>query len=233
MRAARKYPPPPPTSGGGGCPLSSGLVVRRRRPFSCRLLVSWCAVALPLSLLSYPLRPFARLPWLVLVPVFIFVVLVVMVLAVWFSLSSCLSSPSLSSSCPRVFVVVVGGWWTALRRHSTHDPPHEQLLVRLGVGGVRRPRRLALVPSSPLSSVAPVVHPASSCSRRWGRVLGHPSSFIAAVLASFLSLSLSYSSSSSPSLFCPSHCCCPPPAVVVSVTVVGVGATPFHPQPTP
>ncbi|KAF8230759.1 hypothetical protein L208DRAFT_1400028 [Tricholoma matsutake] len=36
--------------------------------------------------------------------------------------------------------------------HSTHAPPHEQLLVRLGVGGL-----------SSLSS-PPMIHPTSSCS---------------------------------------------------------------------
>jgi hypothetical protein len=128
MRAARKYPPSHQRWWG----VSPLLLCPRRPPsppFSRRLLVSWCAVALPLSLLSlYPLRSFAHLPRLVLV---------VVVLAVWFSSSSSLSSPSLSSSCPRVFVV--GGWWTAPHCYSTHDPPHEQLLMRLGVGGVSLP----------------------------------------------------------------------------------------------
>jgi hypothetical protein len=85
---------------------------------------------------------------------------------------------------------------------STCDPPHEQLLMRLGAGGVsvggafvgRVPcRPLALVPSSshvvpPLLSrrlaLAPHIHPASSCLQQWCRVLvGVPSPSLSWVLS--------------------------------------------------
>jgi hypothetical protein len=63
--------------------------------------------------------------------------------------------------------VVCGRCW-ALRcrcRRSTHDPPHEQLLVRLEVGGV------PLLPCVVIIVVPPAFHPTSSCSRGWGQVV--------------------------------------------------------------
>jgi hypothetical protein len=57
--------------------------------------------------------------------------------------------------------------------HSTHHPPHKQMLVRLGTGGGRGgigfPPCCSRLPSpSVFVVVPPVIHPPSSCSQGWG-----------------------------------------------------------------
>jgi hypothetical protein len=113
-----------------------------------------------------------------------------------------------------------------IRRRSTHGPPHEQLLVRLGAGGASlsvvhrcRPRSFVVPQSfvvcrplghlSSLSSYgpgAPTIHPTSSCSSAWGWVLCRSSS-------------LSMSSLSPVVVIC---CCCLLSSFVVVVVHVVV-----------
>jgi hypothetical protein len=70
-----------------------------------------------------------------------------------------------------VVVVVIALCWHWPR--STHDPPHEQLLVGLGVGCVICCRTWWWwsFPCVGVGVVPPTIHPTSSCSWGWWRVV--------------------------------------------------------------
>ena len=124
-------------------------------PSSCSLSLHPCALVVPVSLSPGRLHVVPSPP-----------------------LSSSSSLVSFSPSCPGcpgcpvILVIAV----------STHNPPHGQLLtvVFAGAGSFllwscwrRLPLAHVLVLAFLSSSVAPIIHPVSSCSQQWGWVLGH------------------------------------------------------------